>query len=215
MKIISHRGYWIEPREKNTLHAFRRSFDLGFGTETDIRDLDSQIVISHDMPKKADAPLSFENFLEVYVSYEGSIPLALNIKADGIQDEAMRLLNNFSVNEFVFFDMSVPDAVLTAKKGYPFLARRSDLEPHDYLFESCKGFWLDEFENAWIDRSFIETYSSAGKDIYVVSPELHGNEHIARWTQYREMGLSDFDNVTLCTDMPENAKLFLLGDEND
>lgn len=38
MKIISHRGFWHNPSEKNTEMAFCRSFELGFGTETDVRD---------------------------------------------------------------------------------------------------------------------------------------------------------------------------------
>jgi hypothetical protein len=40
MQILSHRGYWQHPSEKNTEAAFRRSFLLGYGTETDIRDRD-------------------------------------------------------------------------------------------------------------------------------------------------------------------------------
>jgi len=38
MLVISHRGYWKELAEKNRPIAFERSFALGFGTETDIRD---------------------------------------------------------------------------------------------------------------------------------------------------------------------------------
>ena len=51
MIIISHRGYWKEPAEKNQPVAFHRSFDLGFGTETDLRDNTGQLVIAHDMPR--------------------------------------------------------------------------------------------------------------------------------------------------------------------
>ena len=50
MEILSHRGYWKTVTEKNTIIAFKRSFNLGFGTETDIRDLNGNLVISHDMP---------------------------------------------------------------------------------------------------------------------------------------------------------------------
>jgi glycerophosphoryl diester phosphodiesterase len=45
MKIMSHRGYWRGEDEKNTTTAFSRSFDLGFGTETDVRDALGQLVI--------------------------------------------------------------------------------------------------------------------------------------------------------------------------
>ena len=50
MIIISHRGYWIQPAEKNTEEAFSRSFERGMGTETDVRDHRGELVISHDMP---------------------------------------------------------------------------------------------------------------------------------------------------------------------
>ena len=49
MEILSHRGYWKNEGEKNTKIAFERSFQLGFGTETDIRDYKGELVISHDI----------------------------------------------------------------------------------------------------------------------------------------------------------------------
>ena len=81
MRIISHRGYWKTPSEKNTINAFQRSFDLGFGTETDIRDLAGEIVVSHDLPKGDEIRL--EKFLALVSSYENahSLTLALNIKS--------------------------------------------------------------------------------------------------------------------------------------
>ena len=45
MKIISHHGFWHIPSEKNTETAFCRSFELGFGTETDVRDSLGALVI--------------------------------------------------------------------------------------------------------------------------------------------------------------------------
>jgi hypothetical protein len=50
VKIISHRGAWLEASEKNTEIAFRRSFDRGFGVETDVRDCAGELVIAHEMP---------------------------------------------------------------------------------------------------------------------------------------------------------------------
>ena len=84
MKIISHRGYWKRLAEQNTIKAFQRSFALGFGTETDIRDLQGELVVSHDMPKGDEMRL--EKFLALVSSYEDahSLTLALNIKSDGL-----------------------------------------------------------------------------------------------------------------------------------
>ena len=65
MLIISHRGYWGQNVNKNTKDAFKRSFNLGFGTETDIRDHDGTLVISHD-PADSDSLLA-NLFFEGYV----------------------------------------------------------------------------------------------------------------------------------------------------
>ncbi len=82
MIVLSHRGYWKLPSEKNTKLAFERSFSMGFGTETDIRDRHSKLVISHDMAD--DKAIALEDFFAIYRQYPSNLPLALNIKADGL-----------------------------------------------------------------------------------------------------------------------------------
>ena len=64
MEIISHRGYWFKNSEKNSDLAFRRSFSLNFGTETDIRDFDGELVISHDVANKN--CITVEHFFQIY-----------------------------------------------------------------------------------------------------------------------------------------------------
>jgi glycerophosphoryl diester phosphodiesterase len=61
--VLSHRGYWLTETEKNSPSAFTRSFAMGFGTETDIRDRNSKLVISHDMPDSQ--AISAEEFFEI------------------------------------------------------------------------------------------------------------------------------------------------------
>ena len=58
MIILSHRGYWKLESEKNKPIAFDRSFSLGFGTETDIRDYRGKLVISHDLADENSIQLS-------------------------------------------------------------------------------------------------------------------------------------------------------------
>jgi len=84
MIIISHRGYWKTDKEKNSIAAFERSFSLGFGTETDVRDFNGKLVISHDIANKDS--ISFEEFIKIYLKYSKSNWLALNVKSDGIRD---------------------------------------------------------------------------------------------------------------------------------
>ena len=54
MQLLAHRGLWNRPEEKNSLQALTASFNLGIGVETDIRDCDGSLVISHDPPRSAE-----------------------------------------------------------------------------------------------------------------------------------------------------------------
>ena len=93
MIILSHRGYWKDfQTESNKRVAFDRSFDLGFGTETDLRDINGNIVISHNMPNGDE--MTFEDLLQIMNGR--NLPLALNIKADGQADVVCSIMNTHS-----------------------------------------------------------------------------------------------------------------------
>ena len=94
MIILAHRGFWIQPEEKNSKAAFDRSFENEFGVETDIRDSAGRIFISHDMAKGTE--MTIEEFLKLYHSYSAPFPLALNVKADGLFKTMADLLQNKS-----------------------------------------------------------------------------------------------------------------------
>jgi len=206
MQIISHRGYWKSDNEKNTEQAFRRSLECGFGIETDLRDLNGDIVVSHDMPLISNSLLTLSEFFEIYVEYE-KLPLALNIKSDGLQDKIIEKLTEYKIENYVLFDMSIPDQILTLNKKLKFLCRASEYE-EPKIWEKSEGFWADEFDIDWIDKKFIEDITHKNKNIFIVSPELHGRNHLSRWNRYKKIGLRKFSNVYLCTDLPEIAKDF-------
>ena len=62
--ILAHRGFWTEPAEKNSREALERAFREGFGIETDIRDRNGALVVSHD-PPVGDGLMSFDELLPV------------------------------------------------------------------------------------------------------------------------------------------------------
>ena len=99
MKIISHRGYWQTAEEKNTSIAFRRSFSMGFGTETDIRDYAGKLVISHDIPSGKE--MTLEEMLIIYNESNCKAPLALNVKSDGLQGHLAKLLLKYNIKNYV------------------------------------------------------------------------------------------------------------------
>ena len=111
MIILAHRGLWETPVDKNTRAALRRALAEGFGIETDIRDFDGRLVISHD-PPRAEA-MHLDDFLDDYVQSGGLGLLALNIKADGLQPALAEALADRRIgpDRYFVFDMAVPDAL--------------------------------------------------------------------------------------------------------
>jgi hypothetical protein len=204
MQIISHRGYWKTPSEKNGLTAFERSFSLGFGTETDFRDYNGQVVISHDVVNIS-VP-SLEQFFEIYKQYSGDFPLAMNIKADGLQKLLKEAIVRFDVNNYFVFDMSVPDTLGYIDFGIDFFSRQSEYEPQPAFYDQCSGIWLDAFTDIWYDSGLILNHISKGKQVAIVSSELHKRAHIKLWEFIKANGLYKISQVILCTDLPEDAK---------
>lgn len=210
MEIISHRGFWSDKCDKNSLASFKRSFELGYGTETDIRDLDGTIVISHDMPTSDNMPLTLDALLALYATYTPKT-LALNVKADGLQEPVARLLNKHTIENYVLFDMSIPDLIQTSKAGLKFVTRLSEYElemPFDNL---SSGVWVDEFNESWVTPEAIFKLSHTQCRVFIVSSELHGRDHIPQWLELKKNRIHELNNIVLCTDFPRRAEEYYFG----
>lgn len=207
MIILSHRGYWHELCEKNRVIAFERSFSLNFGTETDIRDYKGELVISHDMADESSVKV--KDFFEIYNKYDISLPLALNVKADGLQVKLKELLENYKIENYFVFDMSVPDGLGYLKQNMKVFSRESEYEIIPSFYDDACGIWLDEFQGHWIDKETIEKHVNNNKQICIVSPDLHRREYKQEWQHYKEIEKElDINNLIICTDYPEIAKEF-------
>ena len=208
MEIISHRGYWQAEHEKNTRIAFARSFKLGFGTETDIRDFSGKLVISHDIADKD--CLDFNDFLAIYTDYHCQATLALNIKSDGLQTALVDALSHHDINNYFLFDMSVPDTLVSIQHRLTTFARYSEYEPENPLWDSTQGIWLDNFRTSPLNIPLIEKTINSGKRIAIVSAELHRQDCVPMWHDIARLPESVLgsDRLILCTDLPEKAKEF-------
>lgn len=204
MKIMSHRGYWKTLREKNSLKAFERSFSLGFGTETDIRDYCGHLVISHDIPDES--CMRVNTVFEVYLQINASLPLALNIKADGLQQELKKLLLQYGIENYFVFDMSVPDGLVYLKNEINTFTRQSEYEVSPAFYEEAKGVWIDCFLDEWVTERVISQHLAYGKQVCLVSPELHKRDHRPFWQKLVGMAVAADARLMLCTDYPEDAK---------
>ena len=206
MKILSHRGYWQSPAEKNTIESFTRSFKLGFGTETDVRDLKGELVISHDMPLGGE--LSFESMLEMAVALGVGAPLtlALNVKSDGLATKINEILRSFPSLDCFVFDMAVPDMATYLDTEVDVFSRMSEVEVLPTWLNRCDGVWLDSFYGDWFGTETIEDLINLGKRVCVVSSELHRRNSSELWRKIKS--LANEDQLMLCTDTPEEAFRF-------
>ncbi|MCV3377051.1 MULTISPECIES: hypothetical protein [Campylobacter] len=208
MKIIAHRGFWVKESEKNALLAFERSFCNDFGVETDLRDMLEQIVISHDMPNSN--CLTLDDFFALYKRFSNNFPLALNIKADGLQRILKEFLEKYDINSYFVFDMSIPDTLLYIKAGFNVFTRQSEYEKQPSFYNEACGVWMDEFYEHWIDEKIIREHLENNKKICIVSPELHKRDFKKEWQEYKEISkkLDNDDSLMLCTDYPIQAREF-------
>ena len=219
MHILAHRGFWKEPAEKNSRAALERAFVEGFGVETDIRDQNGALVISHDLP--LGNCITFEELLSLYRRHDPPGPMALNVKADGLQSLFADALAKGDIcgDDYFFFDMSIPDAFGYARQDLPIYTRESELEPAPHLLDMAQGIVLDCFRSDWIVPAKILQHLQAGRSVMLISPELHGRDPAQAWAAWRELTDARLEQPTgarlmLCTDRPREAKEFFGGADN-
>jgi glycerophosphoryl diester phosphodiesterase len=204
MAPLAHRGLWLVPDQRNTLAAFRDAFDQGCGVELDVRDLDGTLVVSHDPPLAG--ALTFDALVAAWREYPDAGALAINVKADGLDGMLAEALGDTDTARSFVFDMSVPDALRYVRAEIPYFTRQSEIEPEPALYAYAAGVWLDDFAGGFVAEERIAAHLRAGKRVAVVSPELHGRDHEAAWTQWRRWDVWRSPDVLLCTDHPTRAR---------
>ena len=202
MEIIAHRGFWLKPEEKNLFSSLVRALDQGYGIETDIRDKEGKLVISHDMP--IGEQLYLEELFSYYHNNNCESCLALNIKSDGLAEELMSLITRFDIRNYFVFDMSVPDTLHYIKMQMNVYVRHSEVEVEPVLYDKTSGVWLDMFYDDWVTNKILNSHVSNNKGLCLVSPELHRRAFEPFWQKLR--GFSGIDKLMLCTDYPDKAK---------
>ena len=200
-KIYCHRGYWNSQLEPNSKNSILKAVDFGFNVETDIRDLNGSIVISHD-PTSAS-----EMFIEDLPS--GSRAFALNLKSDGLLS-----LNNYHFESILkvegsfVFDGSLPEMLHYRRKGLPHALRISEYETE--LPWASEYIWLDAFESDWWLSGDVLRKFSDDRIVVVVSPELHKRNYSNVWQTVSDELKAGNPNVAICTDFPDKfMEMFL------
>lgn len=206
-RILSHRGCWKGGLCKNSFEAILRSYESGYGIETDIRDYGGQIVISHDPPTTL--TFTLEDLLRQsgLRNRDSLFTLALNVKSDGLAKILAKHLSKSPDFDCFVFDMSVPDMRHYLELGIPTFTRLSEVERTPIWLEKCQGVWLDAFECDWYSMKIVSDLVAHNKRVCIVSPELHGRDHTDLWHCLRSIW--DDKRIYLCTDYPNEASAYL------
>ncbi len=214
IEIIAHRGFWLDKFEKNSIKAFNLSLKKGFGIETDLRDLDGKIVISHDPPTRTKEIIEFKKFLEIFKANNKNLTLAINIKSDGIAKNIYDICLSEEISNFFIFDMSIPDLIYADRLGCKNLfLRLSEYEDPSFIPAKAEGLWVDFFKGKLPkDIKLLENLNKYSKFAFV-SPELHGHSvQLVEefWLVLDSFAKSKFKDKRffLCTDYPQQAFAF-------
>lgn len=211
IQIIAHRGLWANSEEKNSEDAFKKALIQGFGIETDFRDMMSTLVISHDLP--VDGVMQAERFAQICLQYPPDLPIAINIKSDGLHSLVGDFIARAKLKNYFVFDMSIPDSLGYIRQGIPFYTRMSEFELKPALLNEAKGIWLDCFESDWYGPEVLNRYLELGKKIAIVSPELHRRSHQKIWNMLKKYKFHLNPLLSICTDFPIQAREFFSAED--
>ncbi len=211
-KLLAHRGYWRDPKKRNSNEALREALKLGYGLETDLRVNNyGQLIISHDpFIENSEKPVTFESLVSFYKDIESKGALALNIKCDGIHSLIKTILKHYKIDNYFLFDMSIPDLIAGISSGLEQFARASIYEDPESLEDICNGLWIDCFDNEYPKATDIKDLAKSWQKMALVSPELHGHNHLDFWREIKVLNQSEDYDLYLCTDFPDQAAAYFL-----
>jgi hypothetical protein len=141
-----------------------------YGIEFDIREGPDGIIVTHDPWSKH---IQFEDFLKNvhHVFY------IVNVKSEGIEYEALRLLEKYNIQNFFLLDCSFPMIVRLSKRGERRIAIRvseyESIETAKTMKQFVDWVWLDSF-NSLPSFDTCQLLRDLDFKVCIVSPELQG-----------------------------------------
>lgn len=192
-QIFAHRGFWEKGGfVPNSLESLESAFEEGFAVETDVRDQQKEIVISHDPCGSSTYNLFNRELLTL-----GRI--AINIKSDGLVPRFTYLAEQIRASQSFVFDCSLPQILQFRKASIPHALRISEFERE--LPWNPEYIWLDAFnDDWWIKDAKIRKMMDEIPTI-IVSPELHGREFLRVWEEFSNL-TQEVECIGICTDFP-------------
>lgn len=180
----------------NTIEKLR-TVPEEYGVELDIRYEGNNLILHHE--PFTDGEL-FEDYLKAYKHKF----IILNVKSEGIEEEVLRLIKKYSIEDYFFLDVTIPFIVKYIKKGEKRIAIRfSEYEPIEFV-QKFKGLvdwvWVDCFNTLPLDNDSYEVLKKNFK-LCLVSPELEGHS-TDRINEFKKI-LADKKIDAVCTKRPE------------
>lgn len=224
MVILAHRGNLSgpEPSRENSVGRMGEAMGRGYGLETDIRRLpDGRLYISHDAKSGADPTLELaSDHAGLWSKYPGQL-VALNLKELGWESALVDFVQQHRLRgQVMLFDMELIETVpgettkrlLELDRELRIASRVSDRgEPLDRALSipGSRYIWLDEFDSLWVKRETIARLKDNGREVYAISPELHGFDTEARFKRWDDFAAWGVNGI--CTDYSEEAEARLNG----
>lgn len=227
-KIIDHRTAWCDSFNgmgdsslQGTLQGAKKSFSINHGVEMDVRDCNGKVVVTQVLPTGGE--LLFEDILKEYKQLGCTGILAIDVKSAWIQREIKRLFDEYEIENYFCFGLSIPEVLGYKNIGANYYLRDSEYESVDKssaLYTSAAGIWIDQFEPTnptRVTAKLLKHYLSDGKQVAITSPDLHlwGREKdtlLKCWGVYKqalsEMTEDEKSRVSLCTNFPKQARDF-------
>lgn len=213
MTILAHRGIWRNKNQQNSVSGLMDAIAGGFGVELDIRDYCGNLVLSHDIADRS-SPL-FEDFLECYSNMNSNMPLAINVKSDGLAPLVAKAVSSFGVDNYFCFDMSVPEQFAYIRQHLKIAQRISNYDFMPSKLDACTPVWVDTFGEDQLPTDILSILVDGDALMAIVSTELHGHDHNGLWQSLRDWimykGLIGDTRVMLCTDFPFEAEEYFNG----
>lgn len=208
-RILSHRGKKNLQDLGNNYLSFQEAIKSGYGLETDIRDFNGRLYISHDIALKT-PDLSFESFLNLIINNRCSSPIALNIKTSGSTNLLNEYRENLELINYFFFDMAIPDHLTFTKSKFINAIRVSEFEiiTEEMIKNlSPKWIWYDsllgEQDEVWVES--LKDLIKYDLNICIVSSELHGANPYKLWEKLKLNFDFSNQNLYICTDLPDKV----------
>jgi hypothetical protein len=164
-----------------------------FGVELDVRDFGGKLVLCHEPHRGGEL---FSDYCE---KFDHAL-MVVDVKSEGVEEEALAVLEKSGIGNFFFLGLSFPSVVRLSGAGETRIAVRfSQYEPVEACLAArgmAEWAWVDTFTRLPLDRASCAKLKGAGFKTCLVCPERWGRpQDIAAYRRRMERGGFETDAV--------------------